>query len=246
MKHLFKSLLAISMGTLLFSCNSSSDTKKTDDSKTAPDSSAAAKTTTAVPAGPTLPFDVVTIYHTVKDYAAWRTAYDADSARRKASGFTDVAVERNADKPDNLKVVLMVSDMAKAKAFAADPGLKEVMDKAGVISKPDMKYWKIIRYEMANMKPNSTRVEIVHKVKDFDSWLKGYDAEGAATRSANGMDDLVLGRGVDDPNLVHIVFVVSDMAKAKARLADPALKKIMTDAGVEGAPTITFYTDAAK
>ena len=35
-------------------------------------------------------------------------------------------------------------------------------------------------------------------------------------------------------------FAVSDMAKA--RLNDPALKKIMTDAGVIGKPAIDFYT----
>ncbi len=37
-------------------------------------------------------------------------------------------------------------------------------------------------------------------------------------------------------------FAVSDMAKAKARLKDPALKKIMTDAGVISEPVFEFYT----
>lgn len=37
-------------------------------------------------------------------------------------------------------------------------------------------------------------------------------------------------------------FAVSDMAKAKARLEDPALKKIMTDAGVISEPVFEFYT----
>jgi len=51
---------------------------------------------------------------------------------------------------------------------------------------------------------------------------------------------------VDDPNLVYVVFEVTDITKAKARLANPALKKIMVDAGVVGTPTITFYSDASK
>lgn len=245
----FKAILALSVTATLFSCtgNSSSDTSTTTTDTTAVTKDSTASTPTPpAPAGPTVPFDVVTVYHTIKDYKVWRPVFDADSTRRKAAGLTDVAVERAADKPDNIKLVFMVSDMAKAKALASDPGLKEAMDKGGVISKPEMKYWKIVRFNPENQKANDTRLEVVHKVKDFDTWLKGYDAEGPATRAANGMNDLAIGRGIDDSNLVHLVFQVTDITKAKARLADPALKKIMMDAGVEGAPSVHFYQDASK
>jgi hypothetical protein len=40
--------------------------------------------------------------------------------------------------------------------------------------------------------------------------------------------------------------MVADLAKAKARLAVPALKKIMMDAGVVGKPSITFYKDLSN
>ena len=83
-------------------------------------------------------------------------------------------------------------------------------------------------------------------MKNFDEWVKVFDGEGSQTRADNGLEDLALGRGIDDPNMVHIVFAVTDMAKAKARLANPALKKLMEDAGVVGAPTITFYNDDSK
>jgi hypothetical protein len=242
MKHIFKSILAISIASILFACNNNPSDKK-EDSKVVSDSTVKVA---AVPAGPTLPFDVVTIYHSVKDYKTWRPVFDADSARRKASGFSFVAIEQDAEKPNNVKIVLSVSDLAKAKAFGADPGLKEAMDKGGVTSKPEMKFWKIVRFSPENQKALDTRVEIVHKVKDFNAWLKGYDAEGPATRAANGMSDIALGRGIDDSTLVHIVFEVNDLAKVKARLADPALKKIMTDAGVVGKPTITFYKDSSN
>lgn len=248
MKMMFKSMLAISFTVILVSCSSNSNSNKDDGNTNPSDTVAAATPTSPEPtqAAPTLPLDVLTIYHTVKDYKLWRTAFDADSTRRNASGFRLIAVERAADKPENIKIVLMATDMTKAKAFGSDPALKEVMDKAGVISKPELNYWKIIRFTPANQKPNGSRLEVVHKVKDFDIWLKGFDAEGPATRAANGINDLALGRGIDDPNMVHIVFEVTDISKAKARLLDPALKKIMKDAGVEGAPTITFYNDSSK
>ncbi len=82
---------------------------------------------------------------------------------------------------------------------------------------------------------------VTHKVKDFDAWLKVYDGEGKATRASQGMVDRVLARGIDDPNIVHIVFAVTDMAKAKAAISSEAKKKLMTSAGVEGPPTIEFY-----
>jgi hypothetical protein len=242
MKQMFKSILAISIAGILFACNNNS-TEKKEEVKVSADSSAKVA---VAPAGPTLPFDVVTIYHTVKDYKVWRNAFNGDTARRKASGLSFVAVEQDVEKPNNVKIVLSVSDIAKAKAFPSDPGLKEAMDKGGVISKPELKYWKIVRFSPENQKTLDTRLEIVHKVKNFDAWLKGFDAEGPATRAANGMADVALGRGVDDSTLVHIVFEVTDLAKVKARLADPALKKIMTDAGVVGKPSITFYKDASN
>jgi hypothetical protein len=242
MKHILKSILAISIAGILFACNNNPTDKK-EEVKVSADSSAKV---VAAPAGPTLPMDVVTIYHTVKDYKVWRAAFDGDSARRKASGLSFVAVEQDAGKSNNVKIVLAASDLAKAKAFPSDPGLKAAMDKGGVISKPELKYWKIVRFNPENQKALDTRLEIVHKVKNFDAWLKVFDAEGSATRTANGMNDVALGRGIDDSTLVHIVFEITDLSKVKARLADPAFKKIMMDAGVVGKPTMTFYKDSSN
>jgi hypothetical protein len=242
-----KTMLTLGAATFIFSCNSAGTS---DTSSTKTDSTAAVKDTTAVtppaPAGPTVPFEVVIIYHTVKDYDKWRPAFDADSTMRKASGLTVGSLERSVAKPDHVKIVLMISDTAKANAFVNDPRLKDVMKKAGVIGKPERKYWNIVRFHPENSKAGGTVLEIVHKVKDYDTWIKGFDGEGPATRAANGMEDIAIGRGVEDPNLVHIVFEVTDMAKAKARLADPALKKLMKDSGVEGTPTITFYNNVMK
>ena len=155
-----------------------------------------------------------------------------------------VVVGRGIDSANRIMVVMKVSDVAKAKAFAADPRLKEAMTKSGVISKPDIELFHVIRFN-----PNSHQkqwVIITHKVKDFDAWLKVYDGEGTATRASNGEVDVVLARGIDDPNLVHIVFDITDMAKAKADIYSDAKKKLMMSAGVMGMPVIQFYEDAAK
>lgn len=241
MKHMFNSLIALIIAGMFYGCNGSSNKEDARDDSSSTSSTAITESTER---WPETPFDIFIIYHPVKDYTIWRNAFDADSSARAESGLRTLAVERSADNPNNVKIVLIASDLAKAKTFAADERLKEVMGKAGVTSKPDMQYWKVVRF--SNQKPGSSRVQIVHKVKDYDSWIKVYDAEGAATRAANGLVEIGVARGIDDPNLLHIAFDVTDMAKAKARLSDPALKKLMTDAGVVGEPSIVFYNDATR
>jgi hypothetical protein len=233
----FKQVLAICISAVLFSCNSATETKEEEPVK------AADSPTAAAPApAPFTPFDVVEISHTVKDYSKWRPAFDADVVNRKANGMEDIVVGRNNDNPNNILIALKVADVAKAKAFSADPKLKEVMEKAGVVSKPAFDMFHVIRFN-ADSKEKQW-VIITHKVKDFDAWLKVYDGEGTAQRASEGMVDVVLARGIDDPNLVHIVFDITDLAKAKAAITSEAKKQLMTSAGVEGKPTIEFYTTA--
>jgi hypothetical protein len=85
------------------------------------------------------------------------------------------------------------------------------------------------------------RLIVAHHVKDFDAWLKAFDGEGKEARASYGLLDRGLARGVDDPNMVYVLFAVTDIAKAKARSSSPELKKLMTDAGVDGPPTVSFY-----
>jgi len=239
-KSILKTVPAIIIVTTLLSCGGSA-TKKSGDSAATSSADSSKKTTMSAAAA--APFDVVDITHTVKDYAKWRPVFDADSVNRKAAGIQDLAVGRDADRTDRILVALKISDIAKAKSMATDPKLKETMDKAGVISKPDFGYYHIIRFSGG---PNSVQWVVVnHKVKDFDAWLKVYDNEGAAKRASEGLVDRALGRGIDDPNLVHIVFTVTDLAKAKAAIASDEKKKLMTSAGVIGKLDIRFY-NAAK
>jgi hypothetical protein len=238
MKKFLTPMLALCFATAVFSCNSSTE-KKEEPAKVA-DTTAIA-TPPPAPAAFT-PFDVVEIMHSVKDYAKWRPLFNADSPARRASGLEDLVVGRGLEKDNDVLVVLKASDVQKAKAFGADPRLKAAMEKGGITSKPDIEYFHIIRFN-----PDSKEKEwvtITHKVKDFNAWLKVFDSESTATRASFGLVDVALGRGIDDSTLVHIVFDIKDMAKAKARMNDPALKKLMMDGGVMGAPKIVFYKNA--
>jgi hypothetical protein len=130
----------------------------------------------------------------------------------------------------------------KAKEFSMLPNLKEAMQKGGVVGVPTFDFIHVIRFDTSKGSSNN-RLEIVHKVKDFGAWLKVFDNEGSATRAGYGMVDKGLARGADDSTMVYILFVVTDTAKAMARGNSPELKKIMTDAGVVGAPRIRMFRE---
>jgi quinol monooxygenase YgiN len=133
-----------------------------------------------------------------------------------------------------------VTEGQKAKDFAVLPKLKENMKKAGVIGVPIAYYADVIRNDDAKTELKD-RVMVIHKVKDFNAWLKVYDGESMSTRKEHGLIDRGLARDMDDPNKVYLVFAISDMEKAKARIASEDLKKMMTDAGVEGPPQFLYY-----
>jgi hypothetical protein len=53
----------------------------------------------------------------------------------------------------------------------------------------------------------------MHRVQDFDAWLKVTDAEGM-TKNGGRPDEWGMARGVDDPNVVTVVlFIISDLKK---------------------------------
>ena len=88
--------------------------------------------------------------------------------------------------------------------------------------------------------PQSMMV-VTHKVKDFAKWKVGYD-EHDSMRVANGIHSFVIGRGLQDSNMVLVAVKADDMDKAKAFAKGASLKNAMQKAGVTGTPTISFVT----
>lgn len=182
------------------------------------------------------------IRHKVKNFDKWKVAYLSHDSVRKAYGLTDAGLSRGLQDSNMVTVTELISDVQKAKEFSNLPNLKEAMKKGGVVGAPTFDFIHVIRYDTSKT-DNPNRLEVAHKVKDFDAWLKVFDNEGSATRAGYGMVDKGLARGIDDSSMVFVLFVVTDSAKAVARGNSPELKKIMTDAGVVGAPKINMFRD---
>jgi hypothetical protein len=78
------------------------------------------------------------IRHRVQDFGKWKPAFDAHRQARAAAGLKDVHLWRNVDDRNEIVLLFEASDVARAKAFAASPDLREKMTAAGVVGAPDI------------------------------------------------------------------------------------------------------------
>ena len=190
---------------------------------------------------PSTSFKFTMITHPVKNYNAWKPAFMSHDSMRTAYGISKFVLGRGTDDTTLVFVADKFNDLAKAKEFATSPGLRAAMESAGVTGTATIAFAEMLRLDTTT-NAQKNRVLITHRVKDFDAWLKVYDSEGRSARTANGLADRAIARDLDDPNTVYIAFIVTDREKANARMQSEELKKLMTDAGVEGPPTFFFYT----
>jgi len=194
-------------------------------------------------AGATLPAStskVAIIQHPIADYDHWRPIFDADDSARMSYGISKIGVGRMIDDPNQIIMYFRIEDTVRANACMNRPDLKTVMDSAGVTGPPSLEYVNVVRAD-TNQAETKDRVLVVEKVKDFDAWLKSFDKGGMELRKSFGMVDRAIARGMNDPNMVYIVFAITDWDKANARMNSEELKKIKADAGVEETTMVRKY-----
>ena len=81
------------------------------------------------------------VRHTAADYAKWRVGFDAHETARRAAGATGVQqVYRDWENPNAVTIIMEWDNAEKARKFAQDPALREVMEKAGVIGAPEVRF----------------------------------------------------------------------------------------------------------
>ena len=74
----------------------------------------------------------------VADYAKWKAVFDENEAVRTANGITAHSLHRDADDPNVIIVAFRVSDLNRAKEFAASDELRSTMERAGVQGPPEI------------------------------------------------------------------------------------------------------------
>lgn len=83
----------------------------------------------------------VTIINTVevKDFVTFKKGFDAGAPVRDKAGIKVVGLFQSVDNGNVVTVVEEAASAEAAKAFFSDPKAKEAMEKAGVVSKPELK-----------------------------------------------------------------------------------------------------------
>ncbi|MES2761798.1 MAG: hypothetical protein V4677_06310 [Bacteroidota bacterium] len=81
----------------------------------------------------------ILISHEVKDFDAWKKGFDSDEVNRKNAGMKVIALYRSTDKPNVITGLIEAPNAEVANKFLSNPDLKANMEKAGVISAPDIR-----------------------------------------------------------------------------------------------------------
>ena len=81
----------------------------------------------------------ILISHEVKDYATWKNSFDADEVNRKNAGMKIIVLYRSIDKPNVITGLIEAPSAEIANKFLSNPDLKANMEKAGVMSAPEIR-----------------------------------------------------------------------------------------------------------
>lgn len=229
----------------LFSCNGNEE-KKTTDTMSSDSAVTTAPPTTPDPPKSTISTaeqNIIIVKHKVANYAKWKMSYDAHDSMRLSFGVHSYVIGRGAMDTNMVMVVTKVDDLAKAKAFAKDPSLKQAMQKGGVVSAPSVSFVTITYMDSAVTGP--LRSITTFEVKDWAAWQKAF-MEGNQERIDNGIMLRAYGHDADLNNKVTLVTAIMDTAKASAYWKSDMLKKRREAAGVISTPSRFIYNVAQR
>lgn len=187
-----------------------------------------------------LPPAAVIVSHPVADFDEWKRGFDEHESVRKDAGFLGHHINRGEDDPNHVTVYVAVSDVDKAKAFAASDELKAAMQEAGVTAPPEVTWVTTVR-ESIVWDRDLPAVIVSHRVNDFDGWLEGYNAADDL-RTKRGIVGHAANRSLDDPSVAVIYHQAESFDTLRAFLEDPELQDAMAAAGVASEPDISFHT----
>jgi len=81
---------------------------------------------------------ILIVRHKVKDFAAWKPAFQVHESERVAAGLTNPRLFCSADDPGEVVILFDAADLGAAKAFVGSAELQSAMAAAGVMDKPDI------------------------------------------------------------------------------------------------------------
>jgi len=238
---------ALFCAAIAFSLTSCGGTEEKTTGDTNTDSTATASTTPAAPSESnivTTPENIMVVRHKVSNFAKFKTSYDQHDSMRLANGIHSYVIGRGVQDSNIVMVAVKADDIAKAKAFAKDPGLKAAMQKGGMMGAPSIKLTTVVYQDMSN-NMSDLRSMSTFTVKDWDAWKKSFESN-RQVRLDNGLTDRAYGYEVDDNHKVILVTAVNDTAKAYAYWKSDLIKQKRAESGVVGEPQRFVYRVVQK
>ena len=76
--------------------------------------------------------------HTVRDYGQWKAVFDEHSGKRRELGSKGGKIFRNAEKPNEILVLLEWGSLSRAREFMKWGNPEEIRKKAGLVGLSDV------------------------------------------------------------------------------------------------------------
>jgi hypothetical protein len=83
-----------------------------------------------------MPF--ILLKNKVADFAQWKAVYDTHLPMRSAAGLTEKYLFRDVEDANEITLLFVAEDLDRARAFMTSPDLRERMQDAGVLDKPEI------------------------------------------------------------------------------------------------------------
>jgi len=227
------------MATVMFLFVSCGNNEKKTEQTSSDTTTAATSQPTPASTVVTTPQNMMVATHKVKNFATWKSSYDAHDSLRLARGIQSYVIGRGVQDSNMVFVVVKVDDMDKAKAFSKDASLKQAMQKGGVIGSPSFRFLTMTYQDTAKIN-SDLRARSSFTVKDWDAWQKSFE-ESRQQKTDNGLTVRAYGHDVDDSHKAVLVLAITDTAKANAWWKSDELKKRRAAAGVVGEPERFLY-----
>ena len=78
------------------------------------------------------------IRHKIRDFSLWKQVYDSHIQKRLEAGLSEKHLFTSSGDPHEVIILFEATDLERAKAFSESPDLRERMEQAGVVDKPDI------------------------------------------------------------------------------------------------------------
>lgn len=178
----------------------------------------------------------LSISHEVSDYHSWKNVFDKFNNDRMEAGIVDLFVKKNINNTNSVTIFSEVKDLNKAKTFMSSTTLQEAMKKAGVVSAPEIVYYKSAQ-EYGDINSSLLVTTITHSVADVSTWQETYESAHAVRKGAGINDHLVL-RSLSGENVITVLGTSTSATKFNEFISNPDLKGIMEKAGVISKPEV--------